>query len=1096
MNKVWERFENSRFTLTLRRFFNSWAFPVFAAALILVLYYLNLDIVSYWCICVCGLAILFTCKDATPFLFLLLFLNLPISYKNTPSIFNPDPTDYYSRTGNVAQLITIVAILVTGLLVRTAISIVKRRFKVTPVLWGLIAVAVAFIMNGVLANNYDPINLMYGCALAAIYLGIFVFCCGNINMDDKTIKKIAYYFIVLFVVLSIELGIRYLLGGTIVDENGVKHRGVLFFGWGTYNNMGVLIVMSIPAWFYFACKNSRYGWAFLLGGAANLVIAYLTNSRQAQLMGSIIFAACCVVDIIAVKDKNLRIQHSCIIGSMIFAGAVVCALFYKDISGFVVSVFKGTETGSGRLPLWKEGFFNNFLHKPVFGTGFYGADLSNWDKGGSGLDMIPRFYHNTVIQLLASCGIVGFVAFAAHRVQTVISLFKNFCFDRIFIALTMCGIMFCGLLDVHMFSPFSALIYAMLVPVLAGTEKMKAVEATEEVKAGALAGALKLSAVTMSEEEDKLRRTAVYQRVAHNNKTEVTMEEERNLTIKDIIMMIGRHIKGVIVVTLAGLLAFTAVIWLWYNRNHKNYSVSYELVYPNSEKGTYPDGTYIVASEAISKETLTGIKNGVYSSEENAKEFSDINVNEMSKGGGIKIVVDVVSNSDGTVSRTYKLTAKSKYFDDDSQAEKFLTAVANYPVRKIMSVIEDDRYGYYLTVFDSATTYEAKIKALEDQKNLLLEEYGNVKVMGGSVVIENLARVTNIFNDEQVKELNHKIENKCYKWDTESYRSSYEARSKTIDREIEDNETIIEIFEGLRQKMFDAGNTTEVAAYDNTINEYGKKNAALKIEKMGIEKTFTEIKLYTDETTTEYEEKQDFDNQLNSYYDTLQSETQLLKDNLSQIYTKNTRVVYVSNFRTSGGINLILAAAIGAVAGFIIAAIAVCIAYGEKFKAEKYACVDGVDAQPEVKADETKAASAEEAAAEDEGLITVSGVIGDGVEGESGAIHQEDNLQELVAAEILAEETAAADGDKTDEMSADSVEEVKAVEETKPAEEQKKAEKKPAAKKSTASKTAANTAAKKTPAKSAAKPAAKTEAKPAAKTAAKPAAKKPAAKKD
>ncbi len=1085
-------------------------FPVFAAALILVLYYLNLDLVSYWCICVCGVAILVTCKDATPFLFLLLFLNLPISYKNTPSIFNPIPTDYYARTGNVAQLITVGSILVAGLLVRIVLSIVKRRFKITPVLWGVIAVAAAFIMNGVLSNNYKTINLTYGCALAAIYLGIFVFCCGNINMDGKTIKKIAYYFIVLFVVLSIELGIRYLLGGEIVDENGVKHRGMLFFGWGTYNNMGVLIVMSIPAWFYFAVKNKKYGWAFLLGGAANLLIAYLTNSRQAQLMGTIIFAACCVLDIVAVKDKQRRILHSCVIGLMFAAGVVVAALLYKDISSFIVSVFQGTETGSGRLPLWKEGFYNNFLHKPVFGTGFYGADLSTWDKGGSGLDMIPRFYHNTVIQLLASCGIVGLLAFAAHRIQTVISLFKNFCFDRIFLALTMCGIMFCGLLDVHMFSPFSALIYAMLVPVLAGTEKMKAVEVSVEVKVGAAAGALVLPAVALSAGADKLRRTEVYQSTAHNNKTEVTMEE-RNLTIKDIFTLIGRHIKAVIIVTLAGLLAFTAVMWLWYNRSHKNYTVSYELVYPNSDRGTYPDGTYIIASESISKEYLTEIKNGAYSAEDNKKEFSDINVNEMSNKGDIKVAVDVVSNNDGTVSRTYKLTAKSKYFDSDTQAEKFLNVVANYSVRKIMSVIEDNKYGRYLTVFDCATTYEDKIAALLEQKKFLLDEYENVKIMGGSVVTDNSARVTNVLNDEQVKGLEDKIKAYYYKFNTDEFIENKTAERINLEREIEKNEKDREEFEEARQNLISSGGSTvAINAYEVEIAAIKKANNKCKNDLAEILDALAAIEKYTDETTQEYKDKQEFDKLLKGYYDTLQTETQTLKDNLSQIYTKNTRVVYVSNFRTSGGINLILAAAIGAVAGFIIAAVAVYIAYGEKIKAEKYALADGVSAQPEVKAEEPNASPAEETAAEEEGLITVSGVIGDGVTAEGGAIHQEDNLQELVAAEILSEEAAATDGAESVEKPEGQVEEVKeAVEEAKPtAEEQKKAEKKSAAKKSTASNTAAKSTAKKVPAKSAAKPAAKTEvkpavkaeakpaAKPAAKTAAKPAAKKPAEKKN
>lgn len=1044
-------------------------FPVFAAALILVLYYLNLDLFSYWCICVCGVAILVTCDDATPFLFLLLFLNLPISVKNTPSIYNPHPTDYYMRTANVAQLITIASVLIAGLLVRTAISVVKRRFKVTPILWGLIAVAAAFVLNGVLSSNYKPINLMYGCAVAAIYLGIFAFCCGNINIDGKTFQKIAGYFLTLFVVLSIELGIRYLTGGEIIDAEGVKHRGVLFFGWGTYNNMGVLIVMSIPAWFYFAHKYAKYGWAFLLGGAANLLVAYFTNSRQAELMGTIVFAVCCIWDVIAVKDKKRRITHLIIYGAVLLIGIIVCCVYREKLLRFVSSILAGTETGSGRLPLWNEGFYGNFLHHPVFGTGFYGGDIGQWDKGGSGLDMIPRFYHNTVIQLLASCGIVGLLAFAFHRVQTVISLFKNLNSDRIFIALTMCGIMLCGLLDVHMFSPFSALIYAMLVPVLALSEKKCAVEVVETADGSKKEKDIKLPAVVAFEKNDVNQRDITYKSVVNNNKTEVTMEEERGLKLKDIFKLIGRHVRAVVVVTLAGLLAFTAVVWLWYNRSKKIYSVSYELIYPNSETGKYPDDTDIVASDSISKETLTEIKNGDYSDEDNKKEFSGINVNAMSDSGDISINVKVASNADQSISRTYTVTVLAKYFESDKQAEKFLTVIVNYPIRKMMSIIDDNKYGRYLTVYNGATNYEDRISALLNQKEVLLNEYDKVRVMGGSTVTDNIARVTNLVNDEQVNGLRKKIEAYFYQLDTEEYISNNTARLVTIDRELAENNAAKAKFEEDRQKLITAGgSTTAINSYDDQIANLTVVNNRLEKEKTKIENTLAAIEKYTTEGNTEYTEKQNFDNLLSEYYTSLETETQTLKTTLSTIYSKNARVVYTANFKASGGLNLILAAVIGAVVGFIVAAIAVCIAHGEKYKAEKYAALAEGGEQPEVTEETSEKPSepVEEKASSEEELLTVSGVIGDGVSAESGAIHEEENLKELVAAEIMAEEAAATDASESDTAS----EEAKAEEPADDKESAKKpAAKKPATKKPAAKKPAAKPAAKKPAAKTSTK---------------------------
>ena len=72
-------------------------------------------------------------------------------------------------------------------------------------------------------------------------------------------------------------------------------------------------------------------------------------------------------------------------------------------------------------------------------------------------------YHNTVFQLLGSCGIIGLAAYVFHRVQTVISFFKNPTLERVYIAVTIITLLVLNLLDNHLFYMLPTLVYSTLL---------------------------------------------------------------------------------------------------------------------------------------------------------------------------------------------------------------------------------------------------------------------------------------------------------------------------------------------------------------------------------------------------------------------------------------------------------------------------------------------------------------------------------------------------------------------------------------------------------------------------------------------------------
>ncbi|MDE6690773.1 MAG: hypothetical protein K2K04_02270, partial [Clostridia bacterium] len=171
-----------------------------------------------------------------------------------------------------------------------------------------------------------------------------------------------------------------------------------------------------------------------------------------------------------------------------------------------------------------------------------------------------------------------------------------------------------------------------------------------------------------------------------------SMEEKDNgLTLSDILKVIFRRVWWVIGAAAICLVVVTLVMQLWYNKNQQYYTLGYELIYPDSGSGKYPNGSDLFAEESISLGTLTDIKNGKYSTLE-PDEFKGIDVSGMHVNDHISVIETVEKGVDGNIKRTYALTVKSKYFGSDAQARAFLRTVAEYPVYRVNNIMADKEY--------------------------------------------------------------------------------------------------------------------------------------------------------------------------------------------------------------------------------------------------------------------------------------------------------------------------------------------------------------------------------------------------------------------
>lgn len=438
------------------------------------------------------------------------------------------------------------------------------------------------------------------------------------------------------------------------------------------------------------------------------------------------------------------------------------------------------------------------------------------------------------------------------------------------------------------------------------------------------------------------------------------MEEDNGLSFMEILKVIFKRIWWVLGATAACLLIVVLITQLWYNKREQYFSVNYEIVYPDSANGKYPDGSDLLAADAISLTALTSIKDGAYSAED-PDEFKNIDVEKMLSDDDISVSEEVTQTAGGGIKRTYTLTVSAKYFSSDAQAVTFIRTVAAYPVKRVNSIIDTKEYGLYFSVYEDAKSYDAKIEALASQKTYLESEYAKLSNYGSAVEV-NLASLHNIFTTEQRQALTDSITANYYVFDTDGYTANAETRKVALDKQIADNVKIIEAEESKRGDS--NPNDVNTNPYDQIIAELTRTNAELNNEIKTIEKTTEAIESYTQEGTDEYKAKQAFDARLEKYRTDLATATDALKAVSKTIYGDNSRVIFASNrIKKQGGLGTVVSALLGAVIGLLVSAVVVCIIDLPKYKKQKLAKAGAAEA--EVKPEPETAQTAEPEATED-----------------------------------------------------------------------------------------------------------------------------------
>lgn len=434
--------KNKSVASLLRSFFMGPIYPavvcliVFLGYILEIEYYLNILNISLAVIMLC------VCKSLRPLIVVATSYLYQISVAHSPSL--PASSDFLitpPRLYVTVALFVLVGLALLFFFIRNKL-ITRESLKSLPMLPAFFMMSFAFIMNGAFSGMWNAASLGYGLLNILGFFGIFyIFYLGFKNENAASLLKYtAYVSALIAFVLVLEVAWLYAFGKIIYWGTIFKHR--ILFGWGNWNTMGQSLTVLIPVVFYGAMKNKR-PWFYFIVATLTFVAALLTLSRNAMIFATLSYVVCLIIACFYGDHKKV-FRVIVPVGAAGLGVAIYC---FRDKLAHVFSNFISYGfSDSGRFNLYKQGFIE-FLEAPIFGKGFFGIDTDV----AKFVDFFPQMLHNTVVQLIASMGIVGLIAYIFYRYMTVKLVLKRPSLEKTMLAMSIFVLALQSLLDNFIF---------------------------------------------------------------------------------------------------------------------------------------------------------------------------------------------------------------------------------------------------------------------------------------------------------------------------------------------------------------------------------------------------------------------------------------------------------------------------------------------------------------------------------------------------------------------------------------------------------------------------------------------------------------------
>lgn len=439
----------------LRWFFESKYYPFFLFVFALISHTFSIEIVGIVAVVGTTAIALFVCDNFK-------FLVTPVII--SPLMFSQKSvaTGKYYDTPYVTAIIcgvTVLAIFIIAHYIIYRKNFDIKAFTKSKLLSGMIVLATAVFLNGCLSiNEYKITNFTYALIFNLGIIGIFFIFSTSIKRDKNFIKYLLYVFYLMSILITLEMFIAFTNQIQIIDGKIIKES--ITIGWGMWNNIGGYLAFLLPIHFYYAATSKKYGWIFYLTGLISFVAIVLTQSRSSLLAGGISLVIATIITCFKGNNKKFCRIITIILASIGIVGAgAIIFLKFSSLGDYIMRFFND----NGRFAIYEHGLIN-YLTSPVFGGGF---SSSTFDAHRFNIFLPPR-YHNTFVQMLATCGSVGFLAYLFHRYQTIKLCISSKKLSTAFVALAIGTMLFASMFDNHLFNIYPTFAYTLF---LVGIEK-------------------------------------------------------------------------------------------------------------------------------------------------------------------------------------------------------------------------------------------------------------------------------------------------------------------------------------------------------------------------------------------------------------------------------------------------------------------------------------------------------------------------------------------------------------------------------------------------------------------------------------------------
>ena len=435
---------------TLIKFLNGYIFPLYVAFFVIIGHVFSFENYAILFIGVPTCAGFIVCKDLKFFISPLLSFYFVFSKQSLTS------EAFYNTSSLIFYVLSIIALLscigIHFIVHRKEVKI--RNFTKSYLSRGLLFVAGLFMLNG-LSNisNYNASNFIFGLLIVISFILPYFLFSINLEIDKKTKSYLLYILVLVSVIVMVQLLSLYLSNKVII--NGVIHKAYIDLGWGVSNNIGALLTMLMPIHFYCAAR-SKNSLPFYVTGLVTYVFVLLSLSRTSILFATPILILCLLFLCIYNHKRRRQIRLYTVV---FITGVIFVSIFLRDVidKAFDEIIRVGLDD-NGRFEYYKDGL-EKFFNNPLFGAGFGNSHGTN-DRF---VISAPEYFHNTIVQILASCGVIGFGAYVYHRVQTVKLFVKERSPYAFFMGMSILALLLTSLLDIHLFNIFPTIIYSTML---------------------------------------------------------------------------------------------------------------------------------------------------------------------------------------------------------------------------------------------------------------------------------------------------------------------------------------------------------------------------------------------------------------------------------------------------------------------------------------------------------------------------------------------------------------------------------------------------------------------------------------------------------